>query len=113
MLGPGTHSERSRQSNRLGRRRQRQAVLLIDLERVTDALLDVIREQKRGNRRGNAVQAALHSRGECRGAGRAPVRGRVFLRLEDGLTVGCALCGQYVKGVADVWRFEGIQGPGL
>jgi len=96
-----THRERSRQSNRLGRRREHHAVLLIDLERGADALLDVIREQKSGNGRRNAVQAALHTRGECRRAGRGPVRGRVLLYFEDGLAFGCALCGQRVKGVAD------------
>ncbi len=98
VLVRGTHRERSRQSDGLGGRSERQAVPLIDLDRVVDALLDVIREQESGNVRGDAVQAALHSRGECRRACRAPVRGRVFHRLEDGLTFGCTLCGQHVKG---------------
>lgn len=97
MLARGTHRERSRQSDGLGGRSKRQTVPLIDHERVIDALLDVIREQESGNVRGDAVQAALHSRGECRIACRAPVRGRVFHRLEDGLTFSCTLYGQYVK----------------
>ena len=100
MLVRGTHRERSRQSDGLGGRSERQAVLLIDLERIADALPDVIREQESGNARGDAVQAALHSRGECRIACRAPVRGRGFHRLEDGLTFSCTLCSQYVR----VWH---------
>lgn len=87
----GTHRERSRQSDGLGRRSERQAVLLINLERGADTLLDVIGEQESGNARGDTVQAGLHTRGECRRACRAPVRGRVSLRLEDRLTFGRAL----------------------
>jgi hypothetical protein len=81
VLVGGTYREHSRQSNGRSRRRERYAVRLIERERGADALLDVIREQKSGNARGKAVQAALHTRGECRRAGRAPVRGRVLLCL--------------------------------
>jgi hypothetical protein len=97
----GTYRERSRQSHGLGCRRERLAVGLVELKRGGDTRLDVIRKQRSGDLRGNAVQAALHSRRECRRAGCAPVRRRVFLRLEDDLAFRWALRIQHIK------RFRG------
>lgn len=91
-----TYRENSGQSNRFSRRGKRQAVVCIDREYVTDSLFDLLCEQKSGGGRRNAVQAALHARGECRCARRRPVRGGVLLRLGDGLAFGCALWVRYI-----------------
>ena len=91
-----TYRECSRQSNRFSRRGKRHAVVFIDREYVADSLFNFLCEHNSRDGRINAVQAALHGRGECRRACRGPVRGRILLRLGDGLAFGCTLWVRYI-----------------